>query len=384
LGPTSTLNDERGAGQMLKHKVKWGMAATVTLALLAAGCGSGGNGGGSAPAGGKGGSNSASAGQAGSQQTTSPVHVKIMVGGISKIIYLPAELTARLGYFKDEGLDVELMDQSAGQTAEEAMLAGQVDAVVGFYDHTIDLQSKGKFLESVVQFASMPGEFLMVADKEKDQIKSLADLQGKKIGITGLGSSTNFLATYLVVKGGHSAKDYTPVPVAAGNTLIAAMQQGRIDLAVTTEPTVSQLEAKHIASVMVDMNNADSARQVLGGTYPASCLYVTQAFAQQHPDVVQRLANAFVRTMQYIHSHSAEEIADQMPQDYYGGDKAMYVQALKNSLAMFTSDGKMPADGPQTVLNVMATWNPDLKQKQIQLDKTYTTEFVDKALQAGK
>ncbi|MCL6637531.1 MAG: ABC transporter substrate-binding protein, partial [Alicyclobacillus sp.] len=374
----------RRAGQMVKHKVRWGMAATVVLALLAAGCGSASQGGGSGSASGKGGSNTAAAGPAAGSQSSAPVHVKIMVGGISKIIYLPAELTARLGYFKDEGLDVELMDQSAGQTAEEALLAGQVDAVVGFYDHTIDLQSKGKVLESVVQFASMPGEFLMVSDKEKDQIKSLADLQGKKIGITGLGSSTNFLATYLVVKGGHSAKDYTPVPVAAGNTLIAAMQQGRIDLAVTTEPTVSQLEAKHIASVMVDMNNADSARQVLGGTYPASSLYVTQAFVQQHPDVVQRLANAFVRTMQYIHTHSAEEIADQMPQDYYGGDKAMYVQALKNSLAMFTPDGKMPADGPQTVLNVMATWNPDLKQKQIQLDKTYTTEFVDKALQSGK
>ena len=57
--------------------------------------------------------------------------------------------------------------------------------------------------------------------------------------VTGLGSSTNFLASFLVTKGGGSQGEYTPVPVGAGNTLIAAMQQNRIEAAVTTDPTVS-------------------------------------------------------------------------------------------------------------------------------------------------
>ena len=77
--------------------------------------------------------------------------IVIMVGGIDKIIYLPAKLTEELGYFKDAGLDVELQSQQAGVSAENQLVAGAVQAVVGYYDHAIDLQSKGKSIESIVQ-----------------------------------------------------------------------------------------------------------------------------------------------------------------------------------------------------------------------------------------
>ena len=77
--------------------------------------------------------------------------VSIMVGGYEKQIYLPAKLTEALGYFKDEGLDVELLNEPAGVDAEDQMLAGAVQGVVGFYDHCVDLQAKGKFVESVVR-----------------------------------------------------------------------------------------------------------------------------------------------------------------------------------------------------------------------------------------
>ncbi|MFL5993229.1 MAG: ABC transporter substrate-binding protein, partial [Streptomyces sp.] len=78
--------------------------------------------------------------------------VKIMVGGLDKVIYLPAMLTQRLGYFDSEGLDVELLSEPAGVQAETALVSGQVQGAVGFYDHTLDLQVKGKDVESVVQF----------------------------------------------------------------------------------------------------------------------------------------------------------------------------------------------------------------------------------------
>ena len=76
--------------------------------------------------------------------------MSIMVGGLEKIIYLPAMLTQQLGYFKDAGVNMTLFDEGAGQSAEEEMIAGRVDGVVGFYDHTIDLQAKGKILQAVV------------------------------------------------------------------------------------------------------------------------------------------------------------------------------------------------------------------------------------------
>ncbi len=118
--------------------------------------------------------------------------VTIMVGGYEKHIYLPAKLAEGLGYFKAEGLDVELLNEGAGVDAENEMLAGAVQGVVGFYDHCVDLQTKGKYVESVVQFSQAPGEVELVSTKHPE-IKSMADLRGKSLGVTGLGSSTNFL-----------------------------------------------------------------------------------------------------------------------------------------------------------------------------------------------
>jgi NitT/TauT family transport system substrate-binding protein len=301
--------------------------------------------------------------------------ITIMVGGITKLIYLPARLTEQLGYFRDEGLNVELLSQPAGVDAENELLAGAVQGVVGFYDHTIDLQTKGKDVKAVVVFGQVPGEVEVVSSKAADSIKSMADVKGKTLGVTGLGSSTSFLTQYLASQHGIPSTDYSMLPVGADASFIAAIRQGRIDAGMTTEPTVSALLKTGDAKVLVDMRTVDGTRAALGGTYPAASLYVQDAWAASHKAQTAKLAHAFVRTMQFIHTHSAEEIAAKMPDDYQK-DKALYVSALKASLPMYTADGKMPADGPATVLKVLASFNPSVKGKQIDLSRTYTNEFV--------
>jgi NitT/TauT family transport system substrate-binding protein len=301
--------------------------------------------------------------------------ITIMVGGITKLIYLPAKLTEQLGYFKDEGLDVELLSQPAGVDAENELLAGAVQAVVGFYDHTIDLQTKGKDTKAIVVFGQVPGEVEMVSTKAADTLKSMADVKGKTLGVTGLGSSTSFLTQYLASVHGLTSSQYTMLPVGADASFMAAIKQSRIDAGMTTEPTVSKLLATGEAKVLVDMRTVEGTKAALGGTYPASSLYVQSAWADGHKADATKLAHAFVRTMQFIHTHSAEEIAAKMPADYQK-DKALYVGALKASLPMYTADGKMPADGPETVLKVLSGFNPSVKGKHVDLSKTYTNEFV--------
>lgn len=304
--------------------------------------------------------------------------VTIMVGGYEKQIYLPAKLAEALGYFKDEGLDVELLNEPAGVDAENEMLAGAVQGVVGFYDHCIDLQAKGKFVESVVQFSQAPGEVELVSTKHPE-IRSPADFKGKSLGVTGLGSSTNFLTQYLAVKNGLKLGEFTSVPVGAGTTFIAAMQQDKIQAGMTTEPTITRLLKTGEASVLIDMRTIEGTKTALGGTYPAASLYLQTAWVDAHKDTAQKLANAFVKTLKFISTHSAEEIADKMPKDYYVGDKDGYVKALADGKAMFTADGVMPEGGPETVLKVLSSFSKDLQGKQIDLSKTYTTEFVKKA-----
>ena len=307
-----------------------------------------------------------------------PPKISIMVGGLEKIIYLPAMLTQQLGYFKEAGVNVTLLNEGAGVEAEDEMLAGRVDAVGGFYDHSIDLQSKGKYIEAVVIWDRVPGETIVVSNRSG--IKSIADLKGKHIGVTGLGSSTNFLAAYIVTKGGGAPGQYTAVPVGAGNTLIAAMQQGRIEAAVTTEPTVSRLQKMGVAHVLVDMRTAAGTRAALGGTYPAACLYMQTSWANGHRDAVGRTVAAIVKSLQFLQTHSASQVAEKMPEDYYVGDKPLYLTALGASMNMFNPTGAMPPDGPPTVLKVLAAFNKELDPKKIDLSKTYTDEFVKAAL----
>jgi len=304
--------------------------------------------------------------------------VTIMVGGYEKQIYLPAKLAESLGYFKDEGLEVELLNEAAGVDAENEMLAGAVQAVVGFYDHCVDLQAKGKYVMSVVQFSQAPGEVELVSSKYPD-VKSMADLKGKSLGVTGLGSSTNFLTQYLMMKSGVKLGDFTSLPVGAGTTFIAAVQQDKIQAGMTTEPTISRLLATGEARVLVDMRTVEKTKEALGGTYPAASLYMQTAWVEKNKPIVQKLANAFVKTLKYINTHEAADIADKMPKDYYAGNKEAYVKALADGKAMFTVDGVMPQGGPETVLAVLSGFSKNIKGKQIDLAKTYTTEFVKNA-----
>jgi NitT/TauT family transport system substrate-binding protein len=98
-----------------------------------------------------------------------------------------------------------------------------------------------------------------------------------------------------------------------------------------------------------------------------------------HKPIVQRIVNAYVKTLKWIASHSAQEIADKMPADYYAGDKTLYVTALAAQKDTFSPDGKMPSSGPQVVADIEAKYIKSMKDKTVDLSKTYTNDFVNAA-----
>ena len=303
--------------------------------------------------------------------------ITIMVGGLDKQIYLPAKLAEQLGYLKETGLDIEILSEPSGVNAETEMLSGSAQGVVGFYDHTIDLQARGKSVTSVVQFSQAPGEVILVGKGKK--IATPADFKGKTIGVTGLGSSTNFLTQYIAQVANVKSSEFTTIPVGGGSTFIAAMTQGKIDAGMTTEPTVTKLVTEGSASILVDLRTVKSTEVALGGTYPAACLYMSTDWINRHKVEVQKIVNAFVKTLKYINTHSAEEITAKMPIDYYTANKALYIKALDGGKQMFTADGVMPLNGPETVLKVLNSFDKAVIGQKINLANTYTSEYVKKA-----
>jgi NitT/TauT family transport system substrate-binding protein len=306
--------------------------------------------------------------------------VTIMVGGLSKQIYLPYMLAKQLGYYAKAGVNVNLIDEPAGGDATQNMLAGQVQGVGGFYDHNIALQGQGKSSESVISMLQIPGEVELCRSGVKGQIKSPADFKGRSLGITDTGSSTDFLTQYLTTKAGVDPATTHRRGVGAGTTFIAAMKQKSIDCGMTTEPTVSKALSDGTAFILLDMRTAEGSRAALGGTYPATSLYLPTDYVDSHKDVVQKLVNAYVSTLKWINSHTAADIADKMPADYYGQvGKDAYIKALDSEKGIFNPTGIMPADGPQTCLSVLSAFNPAVKGKTIDLSKTFTDEFVKAA-----
>jgi len=310
-------------------------------------------------------------------------NVRIGVGGINKVIYLPAMLTERLGYFTDEGLQVELSDEQNGVNQENEMLAGKLEGVVGFMDHAYTLQLKGKCVESIVQFANTPLEKVMLSSKET-AVKTMADLKGKKVGFTSKGSSTNALINSLMAKAGVKESEFTGVAAGAGSTFIASIENGGITAGMTTPPTSTTLLSKGTATTLVDLSTVDSTKQALGGLYPASSLYMPCEWVKSHPRESQKLANAFVKTLQFIAGHSAEDIAAKMPADYAGGNQQLYVASIKETKDGFTTDGVIDTDGTRNVIEVLAAGNPDVASNKASIDVTkgYTTDFVTKVPKA--
>jgi NitT/TauT family transport system substrate-binding protein len=302
--------------------------------------------------------------------------ITIMVGGIDKLIYLPAKLAENLGYLEETGLDIELMSEPAGSSAEIEMLSGVAQGVVGFYDHTLSLQARGKRVVSVVQFSHAPGEAIVVSRAKAGGIRAPADFRGRTLGVTGLGSSTFHLTRFIAAQAGLKPSEYEIAPAGAGASFISAMDEGRIDAGMTTEPTLSTLLSSGAASLLVDLRTLETTREALGGPYPSACLYMPADWVERNEEKVRRIAGAFVKALRYIQTHNAGEIADRMPAGFYGGDRRLYVKAVEDGKSMFTADGVMPEEGPATVLKVLSASDRSLRGKSINLANTFTTRFV--------
>jgi NitT/TauT family transport system substrate-binding protein len=226
----------------------------------------------------------------------------------------------------------------------------------------------------------VPGEVEVVASAKAGSLRSPADFKGKKLGVTSPGSSTDFLTQYLATKNGLSSGDYTTVKAGAGQTFIAAIDNGGIDAGMTTDPTAAKLVSSGKGKIMLDMRTEEGAKAALGGLYPASSLYMDCAWVAAHPETVQKLANAFVKTLRWIKAHKPAEIAAEMPAEYAAGNRQLYVKAVTDSIGMFNGDGLMKPEGAKNVLDVLSQFSPNVKGKKdsVDLSKTYTTSFVAK------
>jgi NitT/TauT family transport system substrate-binding protein len=303
----------------------------------------------------------------------------IAVGGKNLLYYLPLTIAETLGYFKAEGLDATIVDFAGGSKALQAVVGGSADVVSGAFEHTLLMQAKGIRLRAFVLQGRAPQVVLGVNPKTMPNYRSVADLRGKKIGVTAPGSSTNILANFVLAKAGVKASEVSIIGVGAGPGAVAAMRAGQVDAISNLDPVITLLQRSGDLKIVSDTRIVSVADAAFGGPMPAGCLYAPQAFIDKDPHTVQALANAIVRADKWIQQAGPADIVKAVPESYLLGDRAVYIDSFLASKGALSPDGVIPEAGAATALRALQSVDDSLKGGKFDLAAAWTNEFARRA-----
>ena len=318
------------------------------------------------------------------QSRLEKTRVSIAVGGKAAFYYLPLTIAEQLGYFRAEGLEVEISDFAGGSRALQAVVGGSADVVSGAYEHTINLQAKGQRFQAFVLQGRAPGIAVGISPKTMPSYKSVADLKGKKIGISAPGSSTNMVANLILSRAGLNAGDVSFIGVGTAAGALSAFRSGQIDAMSNVDPVMTMLEQKGEVRIIADTRTLKGTSDVFGGPMPAGCLYAPLEFIQKNPNTVQALTNAMVHSLKWLQTAGPSDIIKTVPEAYLLGDRALYLAAFNKVREAISPDGMISDDGPRTALRALASFDPSIKADKIELSKTYTNQFAKKAKERFK
>lgn len=312
-------------------------------------------------------------------QTLEKKQLTIAVGGKHLVYYLPLSIAEQLGYFKDEGLDVKIVDFAGGSRALQAVVGGSADVVSGAFEHTISMQAKGQRMRAFVLQGRAPQVVLAVNKRTLPNFKSVADLRGKKIGVTAPGSSTAIMANFVLAQAGIKPNEVSFIGVGASQSAVAAIRSGQIDAVVNLDPVITILERAGDIQVVSDTRVLAESEKVFGGPMPAGTLYAPQTFIDKNPATVQALTNAIVRANRWIQKAGPSELIKTVPESYLLGDRAVYIDGFLRTRGALSPDGLFPEQGPATALRALASVDPKLANARIDLASTYTNDFAKKS-----
>jgi len=307
--------------------------------------------------------------------------VSIAVGGKPAFYYIPLTIAERLGYFKDEGLDVEISDFAGGSKALQAVVGGSADVVSGAWENTIDQQPKGLNMQGFVKMGRYPAITVGVVKAKAASYKSAKDLKGMKIGVTAPGSSTNRVVQHLMVEAGLKLDDASFIGVGTSSGVIAAVKSGEIDAVSNIDPVITMMEKSGDIVVIADTRTEEGTRKVMGfSDLPAAALYAPIDFVKKNPNTVQALTNAIVRALLWLQKATPDQVADTVPPDYLLGDRALYIASYVKFKDAISPDGLFTQDGATNTLKFLAAFNPAIKPAEIKLGQTFDNSYVEKAL----
>lgn len=306
--------------------------------------------------------------------------VELAVGGRALLGYLPLTIAAEKGFFEDHGLTVNINDFQGGSKALQALVGGSAEIVSGAYEHTILSAVRGKPLVAIALQNNSYGAVIALPTEDAGNYKGPESLRGRNIGVTAPGSASAAAVHVLIDKAGLTLDDVAIIGVGGGAGAVAAMESGQINAISNFDPVISILEQKGTIVPVVDTRTQEGLEFLYEGPFAGSAFYTTPEFAEANPNTVQAFVSGVVDALQWMQDASTEEIADSVPAEYHGGDKALYVSILEKNRGMFSRDGRITEETAANVLRTLTATVEDVANASVDIDSTYDNSFVDKAL----
>lgn len=326
----------------------------------------------------------AAASQAHAQAKPERPKLTLAVGGKAGLYYLPLTIAEQLGYFRAEGLDLDIVDLSSPARATQALLAGTADVASCAYEHIISLQARNQPLQAFVLQGRAPQAAFGVSNRSLPFYQSVADLKGRRIGVPGVEPLSNLLPSLVLSRAGLKPTDVSFVDVGTTQTALAALRSGQIDAMSHTDPVMTMLEQKGDVKIISDTRTLKGTMDVYGGPMPAACLQAPPDFIRRNPATCQALAYGLVHALKWLQTAGPGDIIKTVPEAYLLGDRALYLASFIKVRESISLDGLMPEGGPETALRAVGSQDPGVREARIDLSKTYLNVFAQRAKERFK
>lgn len=303
----------------------------------------------------------------------------IAVDHRASFCYLPLTIAERLGYFAQEGLDVELREFPDALQSLQAVQGGVAHVLSGSYANTIALQARGHSFQSFVLQGRTPQVVVGVSLETMGHYRSLADLRGRRVGVMTNSAASLRVASLVLGKAGLRASDVQYVPLANPAAAVQAFRRGELDAISSNDLTVTQLEQMGALRVVADTRSTRGTTEVFGGPMPSGCLCVPTAFLTQYPKATQALADAMVHALKWLQTAGPSDLIKAVPERYFQGDRALYLAAFTRVREAWTADGLMPETGPATAARMLAQFEEPGSLQRVDLAQTFTNDFARKS-----
>ena len=236
------------------------------------------------------------------EETLTPVRLNEVV---HSVFYAPQYVAQELGFFEEEGLDVSVAVGNGADKSMTALLSDSADIALLGTEAGLYVYAEGKadYPKTFAQLTQRAGNFLVSREKEPDF--QWSDLEGKSVIGGRLGGMPEMVFEYILRKNGlDPQKDLTiDQSIDFGYTAAAFTGDTSADFTVEFEPSATALE-KEGAGYVVASLGVDS------GYVPYTSYSAKTSYMEKNPEIIQKFTNALQKGMEYVQSHTPEEIAE--------------------------------------------------------------------------